>query len=54
MIGSVMKDDDYIKDGISLMLNWTNKFFDDKTTIKSYHIYISSVPGGIFTIYLKN
>ncbi|XP_056015772.1 uncharacterized protein LOC125675332 [Ostrea edulis] len=46
MIGSVMKDDDYIKDGISLMLNWRNKFSDGNTTIKSYHVYIGTVPGG--------
>ncbi|XP_062606252.1 uncharacterized protein LOC134268062, partial [Saccostrea cucullata] len=46
MISSTMKDDDYIKDGIALMVNWTHKFADDKTTIQSYHVYISTIPGG--------
>lgn len=46
MVSSTFKDDDYIKDGISMMVNWTNKFSNDKTTIKSYRIYISTTSGG--------
>nr|XP_034332757.1 uncharacterized protein LOC105327902 isoform X2 [Crassostrea gigas] len=46
MVSSTFKDDDYIKDGISMMVNWTNKFLNDKTTIKLYHLYISTTPGG--------
>ncbi|XP_061176007.1 uncharacterized protein LOC133184958 [Saccostrea echinata] len=46
MITSTMKDDDFVKDGIALMVNWTNKFVDVKETIKSFHVYISTTPGG--------
>lgn len=48
MITSTMKDDDFIREGISLMVNWTNKFSNDKTTIRTYHVYISTFPGGMF------
>ena len=47
MIISSTKDDDYIQEGVALMVNWTNKFLNDKTTIKSYHVYISTTPGGM-------
>ena len=47
MITSLTKDDDYIQEGVALMVNWTNKFLNDKTTIKSYHVYISTTPGGM-------
>ncbi|XP_078321865.1 uncharacterized protein LOC111103999 isoform X3 [Crassostrea virginica] len=46
MIISSTKDDDYIQEGVALMVNWTNKFLNDKTTIKAYHVYISTTPGG--------
>ncbi|XP_052707847.1 uncharacterized protein LOC128183063 isoform X2 [Crassostrea angulata] len=46
MIISTMKDDDYTREGISMMVNWTNKFSKDKTTIKSYRVYISTSPEG--------
>lgn len=47
MIISTMKDDDYTREGISMMVNWTNKFSKDKTTIKSYRVYISTSPEGM-------
>ncbi|XP_061193435.1 uncharacterized protein LOC133201664 [Saccostrea echinata] len=46
MMESGMKDQDYVKEGAAFMVNWTNKFTDAKDTIKSYHVYISSQPGG--------
>lgn len=42
-----MKDDDYTREGISMMVNWTNKFSNDKTTIKTYRVYISTTPEGM-------
>lgn len=44
---SSMKDDDFTKEGVSLMVNWTNKFSNDRTMIKHYHVYISTFPGGM-------
>lgn len=36
-----MKDDDYIWEGIFMMVNWMNKFLKDKMIIKLYYVYIS-------------
>lgn len=36
-----MKDDDYIWEGIFMMVNWMNKFLKDKMIIKLYCVYIS-------------
>ncbi|XP_061177042.1 uncharacterized protein LOC133185758 [Saccostrea echinata] len=46
MDGSTMKDDDYVKGGIALMVNWTDMFTDNRDSIKSYQVYISTTPGG--------
>ncbi|XP_061176006.1 uncharacterized protein LOC133184957 [Saccostrea echinata] len=46
MIGSTLNDDDFVKSGIALMVNWTNMFADNQDSIKSYQVYISTTPGG--------
>lgn len=42
-----MKDDDYIWEGIFMMVNWMNKFLKDKMIIKLYCVYISISLEGI-------
>ena len=47
MITSSLKDDDYVRERVAVMANWTNKFMNDKSTIKTYRVYISTTPGGM-------
>ena len=38
MITSSLKDDDYVRERVAVMANWT---------IKTYRVYISTTPGGM-------
>ncbi|XP_062576068.1 uncharacterized protein LOC134237945 [Saccostrea cucullata] len=46
MIESTIEDDDFVKSGTALLLNWTDKFADNQDSIRSYQVYISTTPGG--------
>lgn len=47
MMDSPLKDQDFIMEDVSFMVDWKNKFIDADECIKSFHVYISTYPGGI-------
>lgn len=47
MITSSLKDDDYVREGVAVIANWTNTFLNDKSTIQTYRVYISTTLGGM-------
>lgn len=46
MMNSPLKDQDFIMEDVSFMVDWKNKFIDADECIKSFHVYISTYPGG--------
>ena len=46
MMDSAFKDQDFIIESVSFMVDWKNKFIDAAECIKSFHVYISTSPGG--------
>nr|XP_034301655.1 uncharacterized protein LOC105322112 [Crassostrea gigas] len=46
MMGSWIKDQDYLKRGFPFTVEWTNKYLEAEKFIKSFHVYLSTAPGG--------
>lgn len=46
MLNSALKDQDFLMEDVSFMVDWKNKFIDAEERIKSFHLYISTCPGG--------
>lgn len=47
MMGSWIKDQDYLKRGFPFTVEWTNKYLEAEKFIKSFHVYLSTAPGGM-------
>lgn len=45
-MNSPLKDQDFIMEDVSFMVDWKNKFLDAEMCIESFHVYISTYPGG--------
>jgi hypothetical protein len=52
MLGSNFVDQDYMKAGFPFTVEWKNKFLDAEKAIKTFRLYISSYPGGLYSILL--
>ncbi|XP_061181031.1 uncharacterized protein LOC133189645 [Saccostrea echinata] len=46
MLGSNFVDQDFMKGGFPFTVEWNNKFLDAENAIKTFHLYISTYPGG--------
>ena len=46
MLGSNFIDQDFMKGGYPFRIEWKNKFLDAVNAIKSFHLYLSTYPGG--------
>lgn len=46
MMNSPLKDQDFIMEDVSFIVDWKNKFIDADECIQSFHVYISTHPGG--------
>ncbi|XP_078322971.1 uncharacterized protein LOC111122905 [Crassostrea virginica] len=46
MMDSAFRDQDFIIESVSFMVDWKNKFIDAEECIKTFHVYISTCPGG--------
>nr|XP_034314147.1 uncharacterized protein LOC105348718 isoform X1 [Crassostrea gigas] len=46
MLGSSFVDQDFMKGGYPFSVEWKNKFLDAENAIKTFHLYISTYPGG--------
>lgn len=53
MMDGAFKDQDFIIESVSFMVDWKNKFIDAAECIKSFHVYISTSPGGKNIKYLQ-
>lgn len=49
-MGSWIKDQDYMKRGFPFTVEWTNKYLEAEKFIKSFHIYLSTAPGGMWDL----
>ena len=52
MLGSNFIDQDFMKGGYPFRIEWKNKFLDAVNAIKSFHLYLSTYPGGKHSIVL--
>jgi hypothetical protein len=48
MLGSNFVDQDFMKGGFPFTVEWKNKFLDAANAIKSFRLYISTYPGGLY------
>lgn len=51
MMDSTFRDQDFIIESVSFMVDWKNKFIDAEECIKTFHVYISTCPGGKDYVY---
>ena len=52
MRGSNYIDQDFMKAGYPFRIEWKNKFLNAVNAIKSFHLYLSTYPGGKHSIVL--
>ena len=52
MRGSNYIDQDFMKAGYPFRIEWKNKFLNAVNAIKSFHLYLSTYPGGTHSIVL--
>lgn len=50
MLGSSFVDQDFMKGGYPFSVEWKNKFLDAENAIKTFHLYISTYPGGMHSL----
>ena len=44
------KDIDFFGNGLIAFVDWTGKFLNNDNSIQKFHLYISTYPGGMYTL----